>query len=308
MERFDIDDLYGKMVDPCRMGPEWRFVAIKGGFEITGHIVRRKAPDRDEMLDMGVLNFGGGPGMPVVIYARIETDAEFRITSICLDANATSGPAHGRPIQCAVTDDDEEQIAEEIGRFLDVPRLEGGKVVEERDWLEKHMETFDALSETPVMIEERLNAYVGRAVKLKEAAANGWELHENGSICYGCLKLFTNCCHGSFWAAMILELDGKNVITAVKPVLYDDRPPTFGDVREYGPMPFGDEFNARRMDRALDAITSRPFRERTGKSNVENELRESSGKKQSNNCFQNTTNPGRENMVMKKTRKTDFSG
>lgn len=245
--------LIGKTIDPSRLELGWSIDEGTDGCSIAGSVIRHEKLSSQELLEHGIFDIGGS-GMPVVIHATVAADKNNKITSIDIEAYASNGPAYGRPMYVGVTNSDEEQVADEVARFLTEPQFKGGKLREDKDWIEDALGRFNEMSQDMFMIGKELPRYYGKFVSFADALKNGWVVNEAKRKCFGYFKLITDCNGMSFWLGILISTNEDHSIANVKCVLSEDGPPTMEQAEEFYEHEFVEGFNYARLTRALDGV------------------------------------------------------
>lgn len=245
--------LIGQTIDPSRIELGWSFDEQFDGYSIVGTVMRRERLSGQKLLEYGVFDIGSS-GMPVVLRTTVSIDKEHKITSIDINAYASNGPAYGRPIYVDVTDSDENEVATVVARFLTEPQLKGGKLVEDKKWLEDAMARFHEMSQDIFMMGKELPRYYGKPVSFANALNNGWIVDVDEKKCFGHFELITDCEGMSFWLGVLIETDDEQEVSNLKCVLSEDGPPTMEQAEEFFEHEMVEGFNYARLTRFLDVV------------------------------------------------------
>lgn len=245
--------LFGQTIDPSRLGLGWSLDEQPDGYSIVGTVIRPEKLRGQELLEHGVFDIGSS-GMPVVLHATVAADKEYKITSIEINAYASNGPAYGGPIYLDVTDGDEKEVAVEVARFLAEPQFEGGKLVEDKKWLEEAIARFNEMSQNIFMMGKELPRYYGKSLSIADARKNGWIVNNAEDKCFGHFELITDCEGMSFWLGILIETDEDQKVANLKCVLCEDGPPTMEQAEEFVEHEMVEGFNYARLTRVLGAV------------------------------------------------------
>lgn len=253
----DFESLVGKTIDPTRLEKiSWSVEETDDGHMISGVLARSERLGQAELLRAGVFDFGGGPGMPVTLRVDIQTNGAFVIKDIDVEAYASYGSSQGRPISVEVTEEDEALIASEIGRLLTIPRLSGGRITEDQEWLKELLPRFEELTHGDILhLEKELGRYNGKKVNFDLAKRNGWELHSGQTGCSGHIELITDCEGHIFWMGLLLLVDPNHVVVSAKGVLSETSPPSQETILEEDCHMMVEGFNLARIKKVLDKVT-----------------------------------------------------
>ncbi len=254
IQLIELGQLIGEAIDPSCLSFEWSIEETDKGFEINSSIESLNKLSKSDLLSHGVLDFGGRPGMPVFLSTYIQTDPDYKIISIDIEAYASYGIGHGPPISADVSKDDEAQVAKEIARFLNTPKQTDGLLVDDTNWIKQNLPRFDEISQNAVFFEEASKKYIGRIIDPDLAKENGWDVEENLKSCFGYVKLITDCEHHVFFLGIQLKLDKKMKITKLKCVLSENKPLTRNKIIYQHKHNMVDGFNFERITRILDVI------------------------------------------------------